>query len=187
MEQPPQSATPPANTAPSPDLAELQKKLDEAETAIAAAARQAEEYLNGWKRAKADYQNLKRESEVRSWQQAKTAVSSFAENLWTDFYCNVLPAFEHIPHDQRGQPWVEGLHNSIRQFEAVIKRLGFEPLQPEVGKPFNPLEHEAVAADEQSSQPDNTIVAVIRPGLKCVDDEMRVVPAHVKVAHHKEA
>lgn len=182
MEQTPQSAAPASNAAQSPDRIELQKKLAEVEGKFAAAASQAEEYLNGWKRAKADYQNLKREHEQQSWQLAQHAVESVVVNLWLEFYSNLLPAFAHIPPEHAVLPWVKGLQNGIKQFEVMVKKLGFESFTPAVGDPFDPVPHEAVASVLSAEHAPGTVVAVVRPGLRQMDSQTIVVTATVQVA-----
>lgn len=148
---------------------------------LAVARQQAAEYLDGWKRAKADYLNLKRESETQSWQQAKLAVRSFAAALWADYHCNVMPAFHHIPEAQAALPWVDGLKNGLKQFVEILKRLGFAPVIPEVGSAFDPLQHEAVESVAVPGGTAHSIAAVVRPGLKSTDDGAVVVPAQVTV------
>ena len=182
MEQTPQSATSPSDAAQSLDGIAWQKKLAEAEASIVAAASQADEYLKGWQRAKADYQNLKRESEQRSWQEAKVGVKSVVGNLWTHFYGDLELALQHVPEEHAEQPWVVGVRNGIKQFIVILKKLGFEAFSPATGQPFNYLEHEAVEAVENSGQRVNTITAVVRSGLRYVDDGDVVVTARVKVA-----
>lgn len=166
---------PPAAAPEATDAVKLQAEL-------AAARQQAAEYLDGWKRAKADYLNLQRESQEQSWQQAKLAVRGFAANLWTDYYGNVLPAFQHIPRAQAALPWVNGLKNGIRQFEAILKKLGFEPVAPPVGSAFDPIQQEAVESVEIPGGTPNSVAAVLRPGLRSTDDGALIVPAQVKVA-----
>ena len=150
--------------------------------ALAAAQQQAADYLAGWQRAKADYLNLKRESDERSWQQAKSAVKSVVINLWADFFSNLELALRHIPPQQSKEPWVVGVQNGMKQFNVILKKLGFEDYTPTVGQPFSPFEHEAVEAVENSGKPAQTIVEVVRPGLRFVDDDDVVVHARVKVA-----
>ena len=155
---------------------------NDAQLRLQAAEAKAEEYLNGWKRAKADYLNLKRESEETSWHRANAAVKSVVVNLWVDFFCNLELAMRHVPPESAQLPWVEGMRNGVKQFTEVIKKLGFEQFQPMAGQPFSPFEHEAVEAVENAGQPTNAVVVVVRPGLRFVDDNDVVVPARVKVA-----
>ncbi|MDO8560527.1 MAG: nucleotide exchange factor GrpE [bacterium] len=176
MPETPQPAVPvPPPTPPT----EGQPTADE----LAKARQQAAEYLAGWQRAKADYVNLKRESDERSWQQAKSAVKSVVINLWADFFSNLELALRHIPPQQSKEPWVVGVQNGMKQFNVILKKLGFEDYTPTVGQPFSPFEHEAVEAVENSGKPAQTIVEVVRPGLRFVDDDDDVVVhARVKVA-----
>ena len=180
MEHAPPPVPPPAEPVAA-SVAELERKVIALERQANAAARQAEEYLNGWKRAKADYQNLKREHEQQSWELAKSSVESVIGNLWVDYYGNLLPAFGHISPEHAELPWVKGLQNGIKQFEAVLKKLGFVSFTPAVGDPFDPARHEAVASIAVPGQTSGTIAAVVRPGLLQGDTHAAMVTAAVQV------
>jgi molecular chaperone GrpE len=62
---------------------------------------------------------------------------------------------------------------------AVLNRLGY-PRRDDVGEPFDPTLHEAVATVEDADAPDGTVVKVVRPGYG--SDENLLRPAAVVVA-----
>ena len=68
----------------------------------------AEEHLNGWKRAQADYQNLKKEMEGKASEAIVLGRTSLIIAL-LPIVDNFLMAEKHIPEDQRDQDWVKGI------------------------------------------------------------------------------
>lgn len=143
-----------------------------------AVKRRAEEYLSGWRRAKADYLNLKRESEQRYGELLQYAA--------TDFILQVLPCYNnflltvwHIPDDQKAADWVKGLQQAVKGFGELLKTMGVEPVRT-VGQPFDPSRHEAVEAVSHAGVAVNTVVEEISPGYTRHGHVL--VPAKVKVA-----
>jgi molecular chaperone GrpE len=72
-----------------------------------------------------------------------------------------------------------GLRAVRDQIESTLLRQGVERVG-EVGEPFDPERHEAVAVRASTERPDRTIVEVIRPGYTRGDRVLR--PALVAVA-----
>jgi len=160
---------------PSPSLcaqcAKLAAKLQTAEQRV-------EEHLGGWKRAKADYINLKREQEKHF---AELAAYAHAELI-----LQILPvlddlklAVRHIPKDYQAQNWVQGVVQVVKGFEARMKTMGVETV-PTVGTLFDPALHEAVATVEKSGAAAHSIVEEVTAGYAIRGQVIR--PAKVKVA-----
>jgi molecular chaperone GrpE len=74
---------------------------------------------------------------------------------------------------------VEGIRAVREQALAVLNRLGY-PRRGDIGQPFNPALHEAVATIEDPDVPAGTVVEVVRPGYGT--DENLLRPAAVVVA-----
>lgn len=124
---------------------DLNKLKQELETVKA----QAEEYLNGWKRAKADYINREREIEKE-----KIAWIKFA-NL--ELILNLLPildSFEqsvkNLSDNLKKEEWTKGILKIKEQFENFLKAQGIEKIKT-TGEKFNPDLHEAVALSSDLS------------------------------------
>lgn len=152
--------------------------VEELPALLAQARQQAAEYLDGWKRAKADYANLKRESEVRVREQWKVAGVSIVVHF-VDVYQNLQTALAHVPHQQAQEPWVEGLRQVAKQFARVLAQLGFTLLSPSAGDPYDVVQQEAVER-VPSDQPADTVVQTVRCGLR-FNGEV-VLPARVRVS-----
>lgn len=101
--------------------------------------KQCQEYLNGWKRAKADYENLQKQVAKE-----KEAFIRFANmNLLMGLipvYNNLKLACTHLPKDE----WVKGIEQVKKQFEEVLKYNGVEEIIPKKGDKFDPEIYEAV-------------------------------------------
>lgn len=137
----------------------------------------SEEYLNGWKRAMADYENLRKESAKQI--QAAGEAGQFRSAL------QILPLYEHyktavghIPQEQRQIEWVQGILHIQKAFDDFLKSLAIEAIES-VGQKFNPELHEAVA-EEESALPEGQIVKEVQTGYT-MNDKV-IVPAKVIIA-----
>ena len=146
--------------------------------ATAASGDKAEEYLRLAQRAQADLANFRRRvDQEREEQRTATRVEALMALLpvLDDFE----RAIEAIPQDARSQGWVQGILLIERNLRTVLERAGFERIEAK-GKPFDPWQHEALMTDANSSEPDDTVVGVYRPGYKVGNRVIR--PAQVTVA-----
>lgn len=119
-----------------------------------------QEYLDGWKRAKADYLNLKRESEQRYQELIKFANAGLILEI-LPVLDNFKLATQHIPEEQKKAEWVIGIVHIKKQLEDTLKNLGIETIKT-VGEKFNPEFHEAVEKSESGK--DGIITKEVRPG-----------------------
>ena len=97
---------------------------------------QSEEYLAGWKRAKADYLNLKKEMEAQN-----KEIREWLSKIFLLPILNIMDSF-----DRAGTLDV-GIENIKKQFEDFLKVQGVEAMKV-IGEKFDPSRHEAVAAHE---------------------------------------
>lgn len=136
-----------------------------------------EEYLSGWKRAKADYENLRAQSDERiskSYQIASAAVVSDLIPIFEHFKL----ALNHLPEESAGQEWAKGFIHIKDEFWGFLKKLEIKAV-PTVGEMFNPAMHEAVAY-EDSAEPDGTITRELKAGYTLAGE--LIAPAQVSVA-----
>lgn len=138
----------------------------------------ADEHLDGWKRAKADYLNLKKQTDKEKGEIAQFAQAA-AVMQFLPVYDNLRRSTAHIPADQQSQDWVKGVMHIQKQFEDVLKQLGIEPI-PTVGHPFDPNRHHAVQTVKKEGVPSGSIVEELGSGFML---QGRVLePAKVTVA-----
>jgi len=88
-------------------------------------------------------------------------------------------AFASIPNEFRHFTWVQGIDLIRAQLYDTLQRSGVTPIEAQ-GKPFNPVEHEAVAYEETSSSPEDSVTAELQAGYKLHDHVLR--PTLVKIA-----
>ncbi|MEK7159715.1 MAG: nucleotide exchange factor GrpE [Patescibacteria group bacterium] len=113
--------------------------------------KKCEEYLNGWKRAQADYQNLVKEFDGRRNDYVRFAnVNLIIELL--PILDNFKAAFSQIPEAEKNSPWVIGFSYIKKQLEDMLAREGVEQIKT-VGEEFNHEEHEAVEDDVGGNAP----------------------------------
>lgn len=149
---------------------ELEKKIEILEKRV-------EEYLNGWKRAKADYINYKREVDEDKKEMVGFAFAS-AVMKFLPVYDNLEIAYKHIPEDAKKSDWVLGLENIKKQFEQIMKEFGIERMKT-IGEKFNPEFHEAVSEEKKESVEAGVIFEEVKAGYTMQGKTL--VPARVKV------
>lgn len=145
---------------------------------LAAAQKKAEEYLAGWKRAKADYINFKKETEKRQLEIIQFANAALIFEL--------LPIADHFkqaikkaPENLMNDEWVKGVLQIQRQTDDFLKKLGVEPIKT-LGKKFNPEMHEAVGSEEKEGRDSGVIFEEVSGGYTLYGKVLK--PAKVKVA-----
>ena len=161
----------PSTTADISELGELNEKL----TLV---KKEAEEYLNGWRRAKADLINYKKEELTR----AEVVIKFSNESLLKDMI-TVMDSFDLATAGsaEKASPEAKGLELIKGQLEGVLRRNGLSPIVA-LGEFFNPQLHEAVA-EEESEKPPGTVVQEISRGWKLYEKVVRAT--RVKVAKEK--
>ncbi|HAI74333.1 TPA: nucleotide exchange factor GrpE [Candidatus Moranbacteria bacterium] len=108
-----------------------------------------QEYLEGWKRCMADFENYKkRQIENQKY------VGVFVRE---DLILQILPvidnfhsAIEHIPEEQKDSPWVAGIMHIQKQLENILRDNGVEEIEIKNGDEFDPSLHEAVANNQET-------------------------------------
>ncbi|MEK7151524.1 MAG: nucleotide exchange factor GrpE [Patescibacteria group bacterium] len=99
--------------------------------------KQAEEYLNNWKRERADFVNYKKDETKRMSEFIKFGNESLILEL-LDTTDNLYLAAKEIKND--------GLSQVIKKFEDLLKKYGVEKI--EVTSTFDPMLHEVVEGTE---------------------------------------
>lgn len=124
-----------------------------------------DEYLSGWKRAQADYQNLMKDVERQKSEYAKYA----NERLLTD----LLPALDqfrlalqHVPAEGSDQKtwdnWLIGVRAVQSLWEQAAKVQGLERISTDGA--FDPQKHEAAGTEEAEGKESGSIIKVIQDG-----------------------
>src|SRR3989344_7837896 len=85
--------------------------------------KQSDEYLDGWKRAKADYLNLKKEMESQN-REIKGWMSKIMLLPLLEIMDNFDKAFFEIPENLKNDLWMKGFESIKKQFEDYLKTQG---------------------------------------------------------------
>ena len=146
-----------------PSQDDLLKKIEELTGQLDTIKKQNEEYLDGWKRAKADYINFKNDQEKRSKELAQFASISLVMQL--------LPIAEHfrkafacLTDDLKLSEWVRGIEQIYRQFKDALKGMGIEEVAGVVGTAFDPAHHLAVGNEQRDDLDDGIVSQEIETG-----------------------
>jgi len=147
--------------------------LQQAQDQLEKANQQAKEYLDSWKRERADFINYKKEEAKRVGEFIKFANEGiFLEMM--EVLDNVEIAKKHIPEKiiEDHEEWLEGLEKALAGFEELLSRYGIEKI-PIKDQKFNPVLHEAVNGGEGED------IEEVRAGYTMHGKVIR--PARVKI------
>ncbi len=146
-----------------------------ADDQLSVVKQQAEEYLAGWQRAKADYINLKRETDEKIAGLIKYANQELLKELLplVDYFKQALRA---VPKEEAGSQWVEGIRHIQTRLLEILAYHGVKEMDV-VGERFNPELHEAV--EEVENGKTGLVVEEVRTGFYLHDKVLQ--PARVKV------
>ncbi len=138
---------------------------EDAAPALAAASQEVErlraesqQHLAAWKRARADYDNLKRRSATEVGERAAQATQGLLLSL-LPVMDNFDRAFEADRVDDP-EAWAEGIALIRKDVVQLLERLGVQPIAA-AGQPFDPQYHEAVG---RAPGPDNEVLQQVRKG-----------------------
>ncbi|MCL4392196.1 nucleotide exchange factor GrpE [Patescibacteria group bacterium] len=158
------------------DTKEVQQQVEETE--VEKLTKERDEYLDGWKRAKADLANYKKEEAERMEQFVRYSTQAVIADLVT-----VLDSFDlGLSVIKEDDPARKGVILIKSQLEDILKRYGLERIETKKGEAFDPSIHEAVETVE-SEAPPGTIVDELSPGYRLQGKVIR--PARVNVSKQK--
>ena len=133
--------------------------------------KEALEYLQGWQRCKADYNNLKKEQELLYKRINKAVLKEMVEKLLTILIC-FKAASEHVPPEEKDKEWVKGIFQLQKMFKDFLGDYGIKEIET-IGCEFNPVYHQAIGNDEDSNYASGIIIKEVSPGY-ILDDEVLI-------------
>jgi len=150
------------------ELKNLKEKLEATE-------KEREEYLNGWKRAKADFINYQREENNRMF----SAISLINGGLALEII-RVLDGWDMARKESPKES--EGFLLIRKQLEDVLKKIKVEKIKISPGDKFDSKIHESIGEIE-SDQPPGTVAEVMLSGYFLGEHALR--PVQVKLSKSK--
>ncbi len=134
---------------------------------LEALKKQCDEYLNGWKRAKADLVNYQREAEKEKMEFARYAASRAIAQI-LPVVDSLYAASEHAPE----------IAEVVKKMDGYLLEQGVTPIPCE-GK-YDPLLHEVIGREKREGFETDSITSVVQRGYKLFDKVLR--PAKVMIA-----
>lgn len=138
----------------------------------------ADEYLDGWQRARAEFANYKKRIE-REQEEARgrAAAALLTQILPVDD--DLQRALRERPEGEATRSWAEGIELIQRKLAALLESEGVEII-PAAGATFDPALHEAVTHETSPDHTEGQIIEVIQQGYRLGERILR--PARVRVA-----
>lgn len=146
---------------------------------LVAARRQADEYLDQWRRTAAEFQNFRKRQERERQELIRNANAQLLMRL-LPVLDDLQRAAQHVPEELRDNEWVNGVLIIERKLWAVLEQAGVQPIAAEAGQSFDPHLHDAVVAEPSETVPSGHIIGELERGYKLHDKVLR--PAKVRVA-----
>ena len=140
-----------------------------------ARASERDAYLALAQRAQADFENYRKRMARENAAALDRGVTKLAKEL--------LPALDHLELALKAaaghEDVVKGFAMVAEELVAALGRAGIEPFSP-AGEPFDPTEHEAMAAQPSEDAESGTVIEVYQQGYRLNGAVLR--PARVVVA-----
>jgi len=139
-------------------------KIKEIEGKLNECQKKCEEYLNGWKRERANFLNYKKEEIER--------IQGLIEYATEELILKMLPVLDNfdiaeknIPDELKENENVKGILQIKYQLLDFLKNQGIEEIKT-VGEKFDPYLHEAVEEVELNDKDHDIIIEEIQKGYK---------------------
>ena len=145
-----------------------------AEERLTKAEEDSQRYLDNWRRAEADLQNVKRRAEHERSESARYAGASLIINI-LPIVDDFERAFQSLDGHVANMTWFDGVRLIYRKLLALLESAGVQPIKTE-GETFDPQFHEAVAHAEGE---ENKVISEVQRGYLLHDRVLR--PAMVVV------
>ncbi len=139
----------------SPEAQKLREELEKCQ-------KKADEYLTGWKRAKADFVNREKDIERQRTDFIVFAVTSTIRDLLPTYEAFVK-ACAAMPKDIFDSAWGKGMAQVQKSFEDFMKKAGIARVEV-LGKKFDPMHHEVVAKRKEEGKKSDVIIEEVRAG-----------------------
>ncbi|WP_423909463.1 nucleotide exchange factor GrpE [Candidatus Spongiihabitans sp.] len=151
---------------------------------------QIDELKDGYIRAKAEMENIRRRSQNEMISARKYAIEGFAQEL-----LSVVDSLDQATRVEMDKPngeaainmkenMKQGLELTLKQFDKVMEKFGVIAVEAEPGVKFNPEVHQAISVVASDEVEPEHIVNVMQKGFSLKDRLLR--PAMVVIAKSSE-
>ena len=160
------------------ELDELKTRLQESTALLQEAQAKANEYLDGWQRARAEFANYKKRVDREQAQVYQTTAGNIIKR-YMEILDDLERALKNRPTDDDGAAWAEGIDLIYRKLQSLLEAEGVKPMEAE-GQFFDPNQHEAISHEAAPELESGQIIEVVKQGYMLGDRVLR--PAWVRVA-----
>ncbi len=152
---------------------------EQLQAAVAAEKARADELLDKWQRATADFQNSRRRLERQQADEIEQANGQLIKRL-LPVLDDLNLAFNNLPASQQGNEgaWTDGFRQIQRKLSGLLEEQGVVAISPEGA--FDPARHEAVMSEASESVTSGHIISTLRTGYEYRGRVLR--PALVRIA-----
>jgi len=162
-------------TPKTPTKKELQQQVEELEKKLEEKEKEAGKYLSQLKYAKADLENIQKQSHKRLQELMDKANGGLLQQL--------LPLVDEmeilVTRDADKEKLVQGMGMVLKKMQKVMEGEGVRAIEAE-GHPFDPYRHDAVMEVETAEEPDGIVLEEVLRGYMYKDRVLRA--SVVKVA-----
>ena len=134
------------------------------------------EYLSGWKRARADFLNYKKQESERTNELIKYSNQEIIFKILS-ILDNLYIAEKQMPQDLKDNEWIKGLLQTKNQILDFLKIQGVEEIEPI--KNFDPNFQEAIDIIEKKGEEPGIVIEEIKKGY--IFEGKVIRPAQVKI------
>lgn len=138
----------------------------------------ANEYLEGWQRARAEFANYKKRVERDQSLAYQNAAGSILKR-YLEVIDDMERALKNRPQSGEGVAWSEGVELIYRKLLNLLDSEGVKPMQT-AGQVFDPTQHEAITLEDNPDYESGQIIEVVQQGYLLGERVLR--PALVRVA-----
>ena len=162
-------------TPKTPTKKELQQQVEELEKKLEEKEKEAGKYLSQLKYAKADLENIQKQSHKR--------MQEFMDKANGGLLQQLLPLVDEmeilVTRDADKEKLVQGMGMVLKKMQKVMEGEGVRAIEAE-GHPFDPYRHDAVMEVETAEEPDGIVLEEVLRGYMYKDRVLRA--SVVKVA-----
>ena len=147
----------------------IASSIDETQRQIQEAKEEAQTNLAGWQRTAADFENYKKQQEVRHETKLRDTLD-FAKEVTI---VKMLPTLDALHQGLRHAPqgvdekWLAGINATLAQLDKVLQEMGVKKIDA-LGKKFDPHFHEAIreVPAKETDTEDGIVVEDLQTGFE---------------------
>ena len=156
----------------------LEEQVESLYSSLDEMTAKADEYLDGWQRARAEFANYKKRILKENAEIHQVARGDVIK-IYLDILDDLSRALDERPTQGEGKSWAEGIELIVQKLQSRMETEGVKPMNP-LGEDFDPNIHEALMQEESEEYDSGQIIAVVQEGYWIGEKVLR--PALVRVA-----